>query len=282
VSLKTTTTLTLLLLLAACGDDASPVDAGAIPEVDGGAPDAGSAPSYLFGPCVSDAQCPGADGVCRGPEEGYPQGYCTRPCEDRTPCDDGVVYHHCVQGEDGESWCEQRCLNGADCGRSPYTCVGELPPSGGVCVAYCSEGDCGAGAECNPWSGQCGRAGSRPETGGVTGDPCAGAEDCRSGVCLTEETNGWPGGTCVGVCLLPAGFNTNNIWAEDALPRATCPDEDSVCFPEGSAQARGDPGLCLPACESADDCRSGYTCRLSFEISSGVRTFARSFCVPAG
>lgn len=264
------------LLLSACGDDDTPptTDAG-LPPSDAGQPmDAGPELSYLFGPCTANEQCPGEDGICRRGAEGYAQGQCTRPCSDRTPCDDGV-YHHCVVGEDGQGFCAQRCLNGADCGRSSYTCVGELPPSGGVCQTRCQVGECGEGAECNPWSGACGPVGSAPTTGGVAGEPCADPSECRSGICA----GGWPGGYCVGSCRLPAGFNSSTFWAEDELPRGTCADPTDVCLPEEST-ARGDLGNCFRGCTDDTECRSGYTCFRTFNLQSGPRTFSRGFCRP--
>src|SRR5690606_5864553 len=104
-------------------------------------------PSELFGPCQEDWQCPGEGAICRRATDGWPGGYCTVPCEDRTPCDFNGVYHHCVtRAGETQSYCERRCLNGIDCGRTAYTCAGELPPSGGLCIGVCaSDDECGAG-----------------------------------------------------------------------------------------------------------------------------------------
>jgi len=154
------------------------------------APDAGGdafslTPSSLFGACVDDSQCPGAGAICRRASEGYPGGYCTVPCDDRTPCDTGSVYHHCIQltGET-RSYCERRCLNGLDCGREAYTCAGELPPSGGVCISVCSDdAQCGDGTVCDVWTGEC-VVGPAPTAGAGTGEPCDSGADCRSGRCI--------------------------------------------------------------------------------------------------
>src|SRR5690606_33578722 len=82
------------LLLFACGASAC----GDTPNLDAGPPDAGPPlmPSELFGPCQEDWQCPGEGAICRRATDGWPGGYCTVPCEDRTPCDFNGVYHHCV------------------------------------------------------------------------------------------------------------------------------------------------------------------------------------------
>ena len=130
--------------LGGCGDDDGSVDAGrdagaADAGRDAGPPDAGG-PSYLFGPCTRDDQCPGPDGFCReSTMEGWHGGFCTRPCvpPDRGLCDDGVIFNHCVEQEDGSGICEQRCENGVDCMRTGYTCqgLGAFPGGTGLAIA---------------------------------------------------------------------------------------------------------------------------------------------------
>lgn len=251
-------------------------------------PDAGPPlmPSELFGPCVEDWQCPGVGAVCRTDADGWPGGYCTVPCEDRTPCDYRGVYHHCATREgETQAYCERRCLNGIDCGREVYTCAGELPPSGGVCVGVCSTDDhCGAGTVCNTFSGQCVPEGTAP-TGSVTGEACGQPEDCQSGQCIQELTEdgvptGWIGGYCVGNCILPSGYNTSSFFSGDALPQGTCAG-DAVCIPAGGAMSRGDLGTCYDQCTGDGDCRPGYGCLQQIQLGGGgSANYSNGLCVP--
>lgn len=253
---------------------------------DGGGGDAGAPASELFGPCESDAQCPGEGAICRRAEDGYPGGYCTVPCADRTPCDAFGVYHHCAtrQGET-QSYCEQRCLNGVDCGRPAYTCVGELPPSGGYCIGVCSsDEDCGGGSVCDPYTAVCSDA--TTEVGAITGEPCAGSEDCRSGQCFVDQNaagqpTGWAEGYCVSNCILPVGYNNSSFFAGDAFPNGGCPG-DAICLPaDFSKTAQGDLGRCYDQCVADGDCRTGYTCLQDIQLASGATSsYSNGLCVP--
>jgi len=273
-----------------------PMDAGhdaGPPEMDAGH-DAGPPPmSTLFGPCTIDEQCPGGEGAfCRKPEEGWPMGYCTLPCEDRGPCDDGVRYNHCLEQSDGSGmFCEQRCENGVDCERDGYTCVGEFSGGTGMCVGVCSTDEqCGEGAECNPWNGECVAEGEVPTDGSETGGPCDGDDGCRSGNCIQGydmgTPTGWTDGYCIGNCILPVGYNTNTFYrmgdGSEELPQAGCPDTD-VCYPGYGSYTRGDIGVCLQECSTDADCRAmaGYTCRKEFPLASGgTSTYTNGVCFP--
>lgn len=270
--------VSLFFTLVACGSpsgdpDAGSLDARVLP------------PSQLFGPCEEDSQCPGEGAICRRDDDGYPRGYCTVPCDDRTPCDVFDAYHHCTQleGQD-RRYCEARCLNGIDCGRTGYTCVGELPPSGGVCLGICfDDAHCSEGYECERYSGTCFPAGTAPTTGAETGAACDDDDSCRSGVCATEVAEsgaptGYVGGLCAGNCILPRGWNSNNLFNGPVLPAGTCPG-DAVCFPNGSL-TEGDLGRCLPACTGDEDCRPGYQCANAFQLTMGPVTFDNGVCQP--
>jgi len=270
-----------LLLLAACDD-------GSGDGTDAGGDDAGAGlePSTLFGECEVDSQCPGEGAICRLAVDGYPRGFCTVPCEDRTPCDIDGVYHHCAtrEGED-QSYCERRCLNGLDCRRPEYTCAGELPPSGGFCIGVCSsDEDCGGDAVCDPYTAVC--ADSVVEVGAVTGEPCADSDACRSGQCQPEEDaaglpTGWVGGYCLSTCILPRGYNPNSFYDGDAFPNGGCPGT-AVCLPADFANtAMRDLGRCYSECVEDTDCRGGYTCLKEFALSSGgTSVYSNGICVP--
>lgn len=191
-------------------------------------------------------------------------------------------------GDDG-GFCDARCQNGFDC-RDGYTCVGDLG-DGGVCVGVCStDEDCGNGAECNVWSGVCGPAGSAPTSGSLSGESCATEDDCRSGQCIQEiqggMPSGWVGGSCVGNCILPSGWNSNTLYTNPAdpsdrvLPAANCPDSE-VCFPNGALTERS-PGLCIDSCRTNSDCRvdEGFFCQQTWMLSGGAQTFDNGICVP--
>lgn len=290
----------LTVAAAACSDSESPDMTTAMPDAgtltDAGTPDAGEPdmgepdmgmplqPSTLFGACVEDSQCPGEGAICRkAAETGNPGGFCTVPCEDRTPCDFANIYHFCTTrvGET-QSYCERRCLNGLDCGRSSYTCQ-LLPPDEeeGICFGLCDRDDqCGEGSRCEPYSAQCVPVDAVDE-GATNGEPCTERTDCRSTFCISEIDNGWPGGSCISQCILPSGFNNSNFFGGDTLPQAACP-ENNLCIPLLGSFTRGDPGACMRSCTTPADCRQGYTCRNQFEGGGGISTFTNGVCWPEG
>ncbi len=280
-----------LLLCSACGDDGGRTtdadagfDAGMI-VVDAGFDAGPPEPSELFGPCVTDEQCPGDGAFCRKPEDGWPGGYCTLPCADRGPCDDGFRFNHCLEQADGSGmFCEQRCLNGADC-RDGYTCVGDFGGGAGMCVGLCDEdADCEPGGECNEWASTCVAAGESPTTGSETGGPCTDDDGCMSGNCIPPYDpgfSGWANGYCISGCILPMGYNTNTFFSGDALPQGTCAG-DAVCFPNGS-YTRGDLGVCLAGCTTDADCRAdeAYYCLKDIDLPSGDTShYTRGVCLP--
>ncbi len=265
--------LALAVSIGACTPDP-------LPAPDAALPDARIHPaSELYGPCEIDAQCPGEGAVCRGPLEGFPLGSCTVPCTDRTPCAGlGTANNQCIGGPAG-SFCEPGCLNSRDC-RAGYACVQDVNPAGGFCTALCTNDmQCGAGVVCDEYTTECVAPGGE-STAATVGQPCVASEDCR-GWCISEATNGWPGGACASNCVLPMSWNMNTFYDGTVLPSGSCPDGD-ICYPNGSFAA-GDLGLCLDACTSDDGCREGYTCRTSFQLQEGgdVFTFENGVCWPS-
>lgn len=286
-----------LFLLGACGDDDG--DITGIPDlgVDMGEPETDMGPpppSELFGECIIDEQCQatlGPTAFCRTGPEGWPAGHCTLPCADRGPCDDGLIFNHCVPtGEGGQNICEQACQNSTDC-RPSYVCVAKgqvdaTRPNFGLCVGYCSsDDDCGYRSECNPYAAECVGPGEVPTEGGRTGEPCATDEACLSGNCITERNDsgtptGWNGGACIGNCILEPGWNSNDLYFGDAYPTEACPD-GNVCYPTGEL-VQGSPGVCLQVCDTNADCREaeGYECSKSVELAMGTKTFTNGICFP--
>ncbi len=281
---------TALLLLAGCGDDdgdtmAGTPDLGPPPEEDMGPPPPAE---ELFDECVIDEQCHAALGptaFCRTAAEGWPEGFCTLPCADRTPCDDGAIFHHCIDAfGTGQTVCEEACDNSFDC-REGYICAakGVVAPTRGLCVGYCQTDDeCGSGAECNPDAGECVAPGTVP-TGAGTGEACADDDGCLSGSCNPGDNSGtptgWNNGYCLGRCALASGWNSNDLFAGDALP-TNCAD-GNVCFPTGDFTELS-PGACVSVCNSDADCRQseGYACLKTFGLASGSKTFTNGVCFP--
>lgn len=270
--------LALVALAAGCNNPVEPVDAPM--------PMADAPPlmrSAMFRPCSVDAQCEhlGLGAFCSPAEDGWPGGYCTRPCTDRTPCEAFGSYHNCVIPTGAtEGVCVRRCRNGLDCDTDGWTCDPTGGPTGddGMCLPVCaSDEECGGTAVCNRDSGRC-EAPPVDVGGAPHGSPCANATDCRSRFCSIEGTatnpSGWVGGMCLGNCRIADGFNTTNFFSGDTLPAGTCV-EGAVCIP-GNGYAEGDLGTCYDDCTVDGDCRTGYGCRKTF----GDSTFTNGICVP--
>ncbi len=273
-----------MLSLTGCPTDTGATDA-ALP--DAAFPDAMIyAASEMYGPCVIDEQCPGEGAICRSPLRGYPGGYCTVPCDDRTPCEGlGTQNNHCVQlnGED-RSYCEVNCVNGRDCRNAGdgYSCLAEQLPTGGLCIPVCNtDAQCGAGAACDTHTGRCVAAGEQ-RAGALTGEPCASNDACASGACV-PPANGFTGGYCVANCALPMGFNTNSFFDGTVLPSGGCP-EDALCMPFNGSFAARDLGVCLDGCATDGECRDGYFCRKDYQLQMGGPTFSfeNGVCWPNG
>ena len=296
------------LALPACGgrDGGGTPDAGADSPTDGsvdGSPDAphvdmGPPPMSTFlGECVIDEQCPGPGAIClTAIHEGFAGGRCTRECVlgNRTPCDDGDIYHHCLdhteapEGHPGATtYCTPRCLAGLDCRAVEGCAQGQFSGGleGGICIPVCQTDDeCGPGAQCNRDSGECLAAGE-PLAGASIGESCANDDACRGRYCAEERNGsnptGFNSGYCYGNCILPLGYNNNNFFAGEALPTGTCP-AGNVCFPNGGI-TEGDLGVCFQECDSNSDCRvdEGYECQQAFATQSGdTARFSNGVCNP--
>jgi hypothetical protein len=195
------------------------------------------------------------------------------------------------------------CLNGIDCERDGYTCqslnqgmLSEVQ----VCIAVCTDASCGDGTVCDRESGRC-RPRDRMPMGRTVGQSCVprtrmGADPamvCQSDLCQPDWNpdsmgnriyTGWNGGTCTARCILPEGYNSSTFWPEMVLPQANCP-AGAICYPNGSL-ARGDLGICLPACMADSDCRAdeGYICRKTATVGTAAmpvtRRFSNGVCLP--
>lgn len=203
-----------------------------------------------LGQVCSAGRGPCTGGVCLGEgSSGWPDSYCVA-----TGCDpaagtgcpgDGV----CIEGTGGLGVCLDGCAAQADC-RAGYDCRpadASDPASATACVPGCDDSMvCGNdGFECNLGTGLC----TEPFVPASTGEPCAAAEDCTGGRCLTEADDGWPAGTCT-----YPGCRLRGTGRE-----AECPT-DTTCVDDGS----GDPdlGVCVDSCAMDTDCRPGYACAM--------------------
>lgn len=267
-------------------------------------------PSDIYGPCDSDAEC--VDGLTCNTEAstGLPGGQCNRTCTS----DDDCVLRPSDGSAPVDGWCRPAvgdaprtcarvCANGIDCERTGYTCR-QFNPGAlnqvSACVPVCTADSCVNGTACNADTGLCRRPGSTPTGRGIgeqcepttrAGSPTPPAEQqCRSQLCNPEWNpdsrgnrfyTGYNGGYCISRCILPAGYNSSNLWGEMLLPQANCPT-GGICFPERS-YSRGDPGVCLRGCMTNADCRAseGYYCRKRFQVTQTMfRTFQNGFCTP--
>ncbi len=239
--------------------DASDCEAGQMCDRTGGVYGAGACydpAAMLGGACTTDAECP-IGGTCQDEEfGGWPGGACIAggcDIDTGTGCAGDAV---CIPAQFGGGLCVDGCTVDGDC-RDGYACRSNSSyPDRLYCGAGCADTtECTISSYvCNPGLGTCAtpfdpaRLGQQcsPRTGG-----------CEGGTCLREFDSGYPGAYCtyVGCEVGVAG---------------SCPG-DGVCA------TRGTRNLCLDACASDSDCRTGYACRPSDPLDAASATA----CVPA-
>jgi len=253
--------ITCSVLVVGCGEshstdtdagitfDATPApDTGVTPEIDAGPPvtegDVGE-------PCGAMGDC---ESFCIDEGDGFPDGYCTAPCDADNPCPTGST---CTPIGRGMSICLAECDPDAamrSC-RAGYGCADSFMLPGPVCLPGCTDDtDCPEGTMCDPAAGL---GGECFDPGAAVGDECTESAQCpMDGFCLAEDFGGWPGGACVGFGCDPDS--------------GTGCGDDAMCLRSG----RGG-GLCVRACDSGTDCREGYDCVASGEFPE------RTYCGPA-
>ncbi len=217
--------------------DATPEDTGS-PEGDGGTstPDGAVMSTDIGQSCSSDTDC---SEFCATEREGFRDGYCTAFCNEDVACPDGSV---CLQVSRSQALCFAECDSTAEerqC-RAGYGCAVDISLPAPVCIPGCTDDtDCDEGRVCNPE-----RGGSCYDPEAEWGDGCGGSSDCPDGAfCFAERWRGWPGGMCM-------AFGCDESDASGGCPSGT------VCIPGRHAGY----GRCVAACETAEDCRDGYTC----------------------
>jgi hypothetical protein len=144
----------------------------------------------------------------------------------------------------GGGLCIDGCAAADEC-RAGYSCeAGDTFPERNFCNPACTEdSQCTSDRVCNPALGTCDVPFDASQLGGVCS---AGRGSCDGGTCLSEFQTGWPDSACVFV-----GCDAGQPDAEDGCPG------DGVCLDPGDDGS----SLCAAACESPEDCRSGYSCQ---------------------
>ncbi len=109
-----------------------------------------------------------------------------------------------------------------------------------------------------------GAAGGGETDGRPDGDPCTADEQCRGGVCVTEEAFGWAQGYCSGLCapgLIECEAGSECLGADDGYSLciktcgapADCTGEGQTCF---DLSGDGSLAVCLGGCESDAQCEN--------------------------
>lgn len=194
-------------------------------------------------PCQQASDCP--SGLCLGPAEGFPGGYCSADCSMQA-CDSGPVATRCQPlGDSGPVVCLRGCATDSDC-RSGTQCYE------GSCQPRCQKDD-----DCQSDGYQCsdGLCVARP--GGQAGDSCGSDSECSSQACLA--------GHCVRSCRRESSCEDGETCALDRTAtrvRGLCVTERSASQPPlGSCDSDADcqhgsclMGSCLLLCVHPHDC----------------------------
>ena len=205
--------------------------------------------------CDRDEQCEGD--LCITDKEA-PGGYCSKVCATGQPGADDMCQQDelCTPLDGGVSICLSGCQSPTDC-RQGYVCEDVL--GGGACLPACTgDEECALGSVCELQSGRC----VEDSAGSRVGSACESDAQCASGICLTEESSGWPGGTCISDCT---GSTIDDF----------CDGQDAasgLCL-----EVEADFSACFPSCLSSNECRNGYVC--TSEIGEG-NDLGYGFCLP--
>lgn len=240
------------------------------------------APGGVGAPCDGADDCGPGLSCVRDPR--YPDGYCSRDCSDGS-CPASST----CSTASAPPLCLAECGPGGTC-REGYQCWR------GACAPACTgDAECGPGARCE--GGRC----TGPECtsddecapplrcagGRCTGEdaggpkpiwaPCAGDDECESGVCAPSAL----GGICTVECRQAsdcvvalgdlacgvAAVDANGDGAPEAL-RTLCTPLPAEAHPMGRACAADDEcearicqeGQCTEACDGPEDCLAGQVC----------------------
>lgn len=167
----------------------------------------------------------------------------------------GSVGHECTVDDDCSAgfcdrtvpggYCTQACTTTDDCDTG--TCDGEF------CFRGCdAQGDCRSDEflcfEVAPEQGVCSfDVGSAVPDAANIGAPCRADLECAA------PENVEP------LCAVELDYSGNPTGYADGMCIAMNCEDDAACG-AGARCVQGPVNLCVPACETATDCRTGYTC----------------------
>jgi hypothetical protein len=224
--------------------------------------------SNIGGPCQQDGHCqvgltcmqedtffsPDNEGTIAG-------GLCTARCEEAPGlCDEYGGAATCILSSRGTEdtaddigICLEMCQGGdgmLKCQGNPdQLCVPLDATLAGVCAPSCLDDvGCANGQFCDPIGGL---SMNDAPAGKAYGEACSGGEECVGGGCiyLTEESQGLCSGECNFINrVADCGF----VFPEEG---ETVAPPDSYCIPAAENLGIGDPGICIPLCDTDEDCQ---------------------------
>jgi hypothetical protein len=253
--------LPFALLAFSCGRDAV-FALGEGPDGDGGV--LGNKDAFIpDGPFIAD-EGPGPDGFV--PDNGFPRDdggpECFRPRDCRMkygepgPCPDGESRWACIDGVCSTECIEMNCENDCDC--DPFlACIGNVCQPADRRNLCCSNPDCPPGDFCIEPGGGRSMCEGDPD-GGVRdtgfpdgGIPDTGTEETPVGEACGDQFQCGPIGFCIGE---DQGFPDGYCSQDCSQGGQPCPmGADCRGFGMGNA-------ICLDACASNPECRTGYIC----------------------
>jgi len=114
------------------------------------------------------------------------------------------------------------------------------------------------------------------------GAPCTSGNDCKTGLCIPETSQGQPTGYVGGYCLTFDARSPGNTFQPNMpFPRGNCPP-NTANVPLSQGSGEGDQAACLSSCTrtNAQDirgtCRPGYEC--NYAMSTSGMMSSTGFC----
>ena len=205
-------------------------------------------PSRVGTACAADADCGQAPAFCA---TGVPGGYCSLPCG-------GASNAECPAGSNctsagGTNVCLLACQDSTGC-RTGYLCLADVTGTKSCTLACQSDTDCGPGLSCDTASGACVQGG--PAAGAI-GAACNQPSDCTA-TPGTPFCGNFPGGYCStdcsansSICGTGATCVDLGAGASDCLGSCT---SASNCRPGYRCAPAGATSVCVPQCQSNNDC----------------------------
>ncbi len=204
-------------------------------------------------PCAADEECSTGLLCLREDPDFFGEGQvadgiCTLRCEGQPEsCPAFQTGTTCVSVEGGPGYCLEACQAGQNvpkCGQnSQRRCLPLDSDNTGACLPSCLDDKaCGKDKVCNQLLGLC--TDTQPD-GKADGETCTAPEDCAGGWCLTLDESD---GICSSTCTF---FNSSGSTGCHDSANGLGP---SLCLPQFDPAVLGDPGVCLPLCETDADC----------------------------